>query len=183
MTVESFQNSGNGGGGSNSSAHTVHPFVRHRVISKLSNILQDGAKAVRFERELYERHAFSSTSEYMEVVSAVMLCQSADAVRDAMDKKERINNCIDESNPLYQDWLADREQDTRVQRLLDETTSQQDKQLLKQRETLRTTIRCGKCAWTDVDMDCKQTRSVDEPMTIFYECKNPKCRAVWRTRG
>lgn len=173
----------NSSSSSNLSTRTVHPFVRHRVISTLSNVLQDGSKAVRYEREIYDRHAFSSTSQYMEVVSSILLCETAAEVSVAMEDLDRVTDIIIETNPLYLDWIADREQDSRVQRLLEETTSQEEKQLMKQRETLRTTIRCGKCSSTDVDMDCKQTRSMDEPMTVFYECKNPECRAVWRTRG
>lgn len=39
--------------------------------------------------------------------------------------------------------------------------------------------KCFKCRGTDVEYTAVQTRSADEPMTIFYHCVNPLCRARW----
>lgn len=38
-------------------------------------------------------------------------------------------------------------------------------------------MRCGKCKSTEVDVEQKQTRSADEPMTLFALCTN--CGARW----
>jgi len=42
-----------------------------------------------------------------------------------------------------------------------------------------TGTKCFKCRGTDVEYTAVQTRSADEPMTIFYHCVNPLCRARW----
>ena len=42
-----------------------------------------------------------------------------------------------------------------------------------------TGTKCPKCRGTDVEYTAVQTRSADEPMTIFYHCVNPLCRARW----
>jgi len=42
-----------------------------------------------------------------------------------------------------------------------------------------TGTKCFKCRGTDVEYTAVQTRSADEPMTIFYHCMNPLCRARW----
>lgn len=49
--------------------------------------------------------------------------------------------------------------------------------------TNRSSIRCAKCLTYDIEIDCKQTRSADEPMTLFCVCLNPDCRATWRGRS
>ena len=41
-------------------------------------------------------------------------------------------------------------------------------------------FQCRKCKKTTVKYAMKQVRSPDEPMTIFYTCKNPDCRFEWR---
>jgi DNA-directed RNA polymerase subunit M/transcription elongation factor TFIIS len=41
-------------------------------------------------------------------------------------------------------------------------------------------VRCRKCGGGDVVSNLLQTRSADEPMTIFNRCANPKCNARWR---
>jgi DNA-directed RNA polymerase subunit M/transcription elongation factor TFIIS len=38
-------------------------------------------------------------------------------------------------------------------------------------------IKCGKCKSAEVDVEQKQTRSADEPMTLFALCTN--CGARW----
>ena len=45
----------------------------------------------------------------------------------------------------------------------------------------RSSIQCSRCKSYDIDIECKQTRSSDEPMTIFCECLNPTCGAKWKT--
>lgn len=49
--------------------------------------------------------------------------------------------------------------------------------------TNRSSIRCARCYSYDIEIDCKQTRSADEPMTVFCVCLNPDCRATWRGRS
>jgi len=40
--------------------------------------------------------------------------------------------------------------------------------------------KCPRCKYTLLDKVEKQTRSIDEPMTIFYTCMNPKCNKRWK---
>lgn len=47
----------------------------------------------------------------------------------------------------------------------------------------RSSIRCGKCKSYDIDIETKQTRSADEPMTVFCTCRNPACGASWRGKS
>lgn len=45
------------------------------------------------------------------------------------------------------------------------------KKILEERESSGVFIQCKKCGSNDVDTEQKQTRSADEPMTIFCLCK------------
>ena len=45
------------------------------------------------------------------------------------------------------------------------------KKILEERESSGAFIQCRKCKSNDVDTEQKQTRSADEPMTIFCLCK------------
>jgi DNA-directed RNA polymerase subunit M/transcription elongation factor TFIIS len=45
------------------------------------------------------------------------------------------------------------------------------KKILEERESSGAFIQCKKCGSNDVDTEQKQTRSADEPMTIFCMCK------------
>lgn len=38
---------------------------------------------------------------------------------------------------------------------------------------------CYKCKGNDIDFELAQTRSADEPMTVFCTCLNPKCGCRW----
>lgn len=41
-------------------------------------------------------------------------------------------------------------------------------------------IRCSKCGGKRLDVHRKQTRSLDEPETVFYSCINKNCMHKWR---
>ncbi|KAL8114033.1 uncharacterized protein LOC141668609 [Apium graveolens] len=43
-----------------------------------------------------------------------------------------------------------------------------------------TEAKCPQCGFGKAAYQQFQTRSADEPMTIFYWCMNEKCRARWR---
>uniref|UniRef100_A0AC35G870 TFIIS-type domain-containing protein n=1 Tax=Panagrolaimus sp. PS1159 TaxID=55785 RepID=A0AC35G870_9BILA len=44
----------------------------------------------------------------------------------------------------------------------------------------QTTERCPKCSHERAYFMQLQTRSADEPMTIFYRCANPECGNRWK---
>lgn len=50
-----------------------------------------------------------------------------------------------------------------------------------QKEIVESGIPCSKCHQKKVVMDAKQTRSADEPMTVFYKCYAPNCGYQWRS--
>lgn len=54
---------------------------------------------------------------------------------------------------------------------------QKAKEVLSEKSTASTGIfKCSKCGSYDVDTEQKQTRSADEPMTVFCKCR---CGARW----
>ena len=48
------------------------------------------------------------------------------------------------------------------------------------RESYRTTLKCGRCGSSDVSWEQKQTRGADEAMTVFCTCG--KCNKRWTMR-
>jgi len=49
------------------------------------------------------------------------------------------------------------------------------------KDVVESGIPCSKCHQKKVEMMAKQTRSADEPMTVFYQCNNPGCGHQWRS--
>lgn len=88
----------------------------------------------------------------------------------------------DESVPsvlsLPNSVLEERSGHAAVVRGLDEEKSRIDTMLAASRkERTAGFLKCARCKSTDVDVDQKQTRSADEPMTLFALCIN--CGTRW----
>jgi len=52
------------------------------------------------------------------------------------------------------------------------------KEVLQERQDTGQFIQCRKCKSNEVDTDQKQTRSADEPMTIFCKCRKCETRFI-----
>ncbi|KNA23433.1 hypothetical protein SOVF_024790 [Spinacia oleracea] len=50
----------------------------------------------------------------------------------------------------------------------------------KQHVGATTDATCPKCSHGKAEFEQMQTRSADEPMTIFYKCLNQSCKHNWR---
>jgi len=64
-----------------------------------------------------------------------------------------------------------------VQKLAAEKAKVDDMLAAGRKERSAGFIKCGKCKSSEVDVEQKQTRSADEPMTLFALCTN--CGARW----
>lgn len=56
----------------------------------------------------------------------------------------------------------------------------ESKKVLEERQDTGQFIQCRKCKSNDVDTEQKQTRSADEPMTLFCRCRRCETRFVMR---
>ena len=123
-----------------------------------------------FETDKYEIHlreahaAYSDRIEYIKSVFEIM--------KDDILKNPRMIENIDkqtlENESKYGQWRTQNQKSIRKSR-----------EVLEERDnsTSDEFIKCFKCKSNSVDTEQKQTRSADEPMTIFCECKN--CGSRW----
>jgi DNA-directed RNA polymerase subunit M/transcription elongation factor TFIIS len=131
---------------------------------------------------LLELHLFESTFDAPDryVNQATLILYDMQAGKTL--ENGHVDQVIPPQHPLYVEWIQKENEYNKTQALLEQLTSEKDDDTATSEAMIRMRIRCLMCGSTDVEIECKQTRSIDEPMTIFCACKNPSCKKTWRNR-
>jgi transcription elongation factor S-II len=121
--------------------------------------------AMLFETDRPEAHEKEKMSSYVDKIEEIKaLCVSKD-FRDSIRK----DPCSIETL----EFLAENTEFGRWQKSHLDSINKSKAILEERSEGPSNFIKCGKCKSGDVDTEQKQTRSADEPMTIFCLCR--KC--------
>lgn len=119
---------------------------------------------------LYETNAPVEHERYASYVYNYHVCRCLERLKN--DIYNSIDNSVDKlfyDNGMPKDYV-DFENKYRAK-------IQKAKEVLSEKNTSTTGIfKCSKCGSFDVDTEQKQTRSADEPMTVFCKCR---CGARW----
>ena len=161
--------------------------TRDLARDKLSKVLLDGELVLRVERELFNR-----ALEIAEEKKVPLYWESPDF---RMVYKEKLRSILfNLSNPKNPGLISSvRSGDTTPERLMHMTPQEMDpslwkpyydriaaKELLKSKEEVPEGIlQCNRCKSKRVVWYQMQTRSADEPMTVFATCS--ECGKRWKS--
>jgi DNA-directed RNA polymerase subunit M/transcription elongation factor TFIIS len=129
--------------------------------------------SILFETSKHEQHLKERLSSYFDYIDFIKILLADDqlALKFIRDPTSIANtDCLVDPRPqsAFNDWQT---------KYLDSIKSA--KSVLEETiETKEAFIQCGKCKSHAVDTEQKQTRSADEPMTIFCVCR--KCKHCFR---
>lgn len=125
-----------------------------------------------FETDKYETHQRELMTSYLDTIKVIESLLLSDH-RDMLDanpfKIIDIDLSVDpRASSKYSQWQKEYlDSITSARKVLQETVELKDAFIV-----------CKKCKSSEVDTEQKQTRSADEPMTIFCKCR--KCQTCFR---
>lgn len=118
-----------------------------------------------YECDKPEAHSKEFLNAYLDLIEFVL---AAWTTNDTIRKDARMLSSVDHvESEFYVSWRS---------AYLSGVTHA--KNVLEERQDTGHFIQCRKCKSNDVDTDQKQTRSADEPMTIFCRCRRCDTRFV-----
>jgi len=157
---------------------TVDPLFRFRVRIKMREIFPERADSLELELFL-----FVNGNPILYEQRTLLLLHALKNNRNTLLKKynndERTLVALDEYLllPESKHFVENIQKQRDLRRM---TKSMLLEKLTKDLDSNDTpTLRCRKCGG-QADFNPVQTRSADEPMTIFGQCLNPKCNSKWK---
>lgn len=161
----------------------VDPIFRHRCCSAYMEVFEDETAAECLESRVFAL-TYGSAELYMDKsVQLIYNLRESDEWRSYVNEIDgpSILPALDDLalNPksaAWTNWTQYQKDATDAEEMLNVFCKDDDRSV-----NARSSIQCSKCKSYDIDIECRQTRSPDEPMTIFCVCLNPDCRANWRT--
>jgi transcription elongation factor S-II len=155
---------------------TIPMEWRQSIVSKLNEALPHHSKWINdFEIQLHNRYSSDPETYQCEAVRlGLNLLQNADYLTKTWTPDQFVSSNLSDDDlskttELDQQDQLDRQKNVQFQELTEET-----EQKLSQSGGIGT---C-KCGSSKVSYMQKQTRSADEPMTVFIQCQ--KCGNRWR---
>ena len=133
-------------------------------------VWQYSTETVLFETDREEIHLKEFSAAYSDQIESLKAAFSKpDAKLDLMKNPKNVAMILQtiELNTDFGQW-----RDSHLKSLA------RARVVLEEKRDTGTFIQCRKCKSSEVDTDQKQTRSADEPMTIFCQCR--KCGTRFR---
>lgn len=154
----------------------VDPLYRLRVQDKINDYCQDGDNS--YGEHLERRLAIVSNfqPEIYEEIS-VKLIYALSLKRDLMNYVPSMLVSLDDEHLYDVNPILEEQKKREIRRLKFETLIQ--KLTKEEDEDGQSLLKCRKCNHS-ASFYPLQTRSADEPMTIFASCLNPDCKATWK---
>lgn len=159
----------------------VHPVMRHRTLCMLrdmtSAVVDNGLRYLQDLEKIVFIVAFDDLAVYTTYIKRITFNLSINGAY-LMDRYPPNTLVLLDSNDLA--WGTP-EHGIKMKRIV---RQQKFDALCKSftRNTLLTEfaalLKCRKCKSTDLRVDLKQTRSADEPMTVFLGCR--QCSSKWK---
>lgn len=158
----------------------VDPLHRHRYIKLIASALGgDTSYAERIDARLMllcHRNAEAYMEKCTQILYNLKAFPSLALQYDPEILISLDDVTLDPSSPALLLREARQQREKGAQALLELMTKEDPIDIIDPRSS----IRCARCKSYDLDIDCKQTRSADEPMTVFCKCRNPDCGAFWK---
>ena len=126
-----------------------------------------------FETDKFECHQRELLNSYLDTINFIEALLQDSAQKEALESEPLkiidLDPTVDpRASSLYNQWQKDYlDSITSARKVLQETVALKDAFIV-----------CKKCKSNEVDTEQKQTRSADEPMTIFCKCR--KCQTCFR---
>lgn len=146
--------------------------IRNNAAYKLGNIIGDHKKSKELENQIYLYARSPLTVNEIRnryYIKYNQLCYNLKKNYTKLLSKYTISELVVIENPML-----DPENDHGLKQ--HEENIQNYKIMINENENYDESenggIKCGKCGYEEIIVLPKQTRSADEPMTLFCECKN-----------
>lgn len=164
----------------------MDPLYRYRYIQSIAKALNGQTDSIQYAERIDKRLMLlchRNSEAYMDKITQLLFNLKARPHLGLEYSPEVLVSLddvtLDNASPALLLRESRQMREKSAQALLDILTSMEPRDITDSRSS----IRCGQCKSYDIDIETKQTRSADEPMTVFCTCRNPACGASWRGKS
>ena len=160
---------------------------RNNIVNKINEIVNDEKKSINIEKSVYnysikEANIMKVVKKWDNKYFVIIYSNRLRSIHNNMKNNSKFLNKIINDEISYKELesLTHQEIDVEHWEELIKEKIKMDKKLFDEKkiESMSDMIKCRKCKGRECTYYELQTRSADEPMTIFIQCLN--CGKRWR---